>query len=172
MATTNFSVSVKAFPIHSWDLYSLKGDYYVPMITFEPDFEFLEMSLRNSNRVRVAVTGADARYNGVYYAILNSPTSPNVCDTRHVLILHGCWQGYPLKEGSISILPESNVPNSVKVFGALTQISQNFGDIFPSAGPSLVYRDHSTTGPVNYSQNYATTNFAPGCCTPAYGGPR
>lgn len=108
---------MRAFKILSWDWFQLKNEMVCPMLKVHPTFELTEILLRNNNKVRIAITGCDARYVGVYYATAEYPSYNDPSAPIVYLVLNYAWQGYPLNTGSFAVLGEDTfVPTHIQQF--------------------------------------------------------
>lgn len=106
---------MRAYPLLSWDWFQLKNEATVPMVKVHPTFELMEILLRNNNKIRIAVTGADARYNGIYYAVAEYPAYSDPNKPTLYLVLYSQWYGYPLEKGYFTVLGEDTfIPTHIK----------------------------------------------------------
>jgi len=78
------------------------------MIKVHPTYELMESCLRNGNKLRIAISGADKRYCGIYYATVEMPAYVDSQNPIMYLILNDGWKGYPLETGYFTVLGEDN----------------------------------------------------------------
>lgn len=106
---------MKGYEILSWDWFQLKNNFVCPVIKIHPTFELMEVILRNNNKIRIAVHGADARYNGIFYGVVEQPAYSNPQNPILYLVLYSPWQGYPILKGYFSVLGQDDfIPDFIK----------------------------------------------------------
>lgn len=107
---------MKAYKILSWNFYMLPNNDVKPMIKVHPTYELMEAVNRNGNRLRIAVSNCDCRYNAVYYATIEQPEINNINEPIIYLVLNSYWAGFPLQEGYFTILGEDYMPSYLDPF--------------------------------------------------------
>lgn len=107
----------RAYAILSYDWFQLKNEFLGIMIKVKPTFELMEILLRNNNHVKIAITGADARYNGIYSAVAEYPAYVDSQNPVVYLVLYSPWAGYPILKGFVSFLgQDTHVPKYMMAF--------------------------------------------------------
>lgn len=101
--------SQNAYKILSWNWFQMaNAEEYIPMIKIYPTFELMESCVRNGNKLRIAITDADSRYNGIYYCTVEMPAYVDNKQPIMYLMLYDKWKGYPQETGYFTVLGEDN----------------------------------------------------------------